>query len=69
MISGEAFQCYRCIAGEDCFKSGDIGVAVNCTAPQNTGCYTIAYGKVIWKCSSLIYLLKSSELQWNSIPT
>ena len=47
MISGEAFQCYRCIAGEDCFKSGDIGAAVNCTVPNNTGCYTTSFGKII----------------------
>ena len=47
MISGEAFQCYRCIAGEDCFKSGDIGSAGNCIAPLNTGCYTTSFGKII----------------------
>ena len=47
MISGEAFQCYRCIAGEDCFKSGDIGAAVDCEVPNNTGCYTTSFGKII----------------------
>ena len=52
LISGNAFQCYRCIAGMDCFKNGDIGSPVNCTAPLNTGCYkTSLTGKII--CSPL----------------
>ena len=47
LISGNAFQCYRCIAGMDCFKNGDIGSPVNCTAPLNTGCYkTSLTGKI-----------------------
>ena len=30
LISGNAFQCYKCLSFEDCYKNGTIGSVVKC---------------------------------------
>ena len=47
LISGNGFQCYKCLLNEDCYKNGTVGSVEKCNEGINTCVmYTLEEGKL-----------------------